>query len=579
MELLKLVIVDDEPILLQGLLDTYDWESMGFEVVGSAKSGVQALEVIRREQPHVVLTDIRMKQMTGLMVMEEIQKEQISCLFVVLSAYRDFEYAKHACDLGAYAYLLKPIDDEQLRSTMTGAYNTCIKQLRSEEKYESWEQLLLKDGDSFLQVVIQKYVQNLIPEEKIAEVFSVLHDLPDNHDFFITVCADIDLIYKITNSLDYEASRYAVIQEIEAHVFEHFSYWKFEGEDGNYVFIIKTQQKNAVRQIKTLLEQAKNEEKCPVIASISKPYKGISGIRKSYEEAQKLFGIASASGASAFTIPEDLEDQEDDSKQFSEDREIRIMNSIRKNDFVELKETFIDFIYHLPKEEARQCQYLHKVMLRVQFMLQDTYGMKEEKKNQFANYYSNLNHLPAVKAVDVCYKILCRAIELRQEEAGKNETGYFKEYMAEAVAYIEEHLQEEDLSIIATAAHVYLNPVHFGRIFKSTFHMTFKQYLVKKKKKKNVWIKQKECWKKEIPVSEQSVKKLVSAILLIFHNYSSNIPENCQVSIKRNTKYEAKIFKFRYPEKIFKIYAYITSSCTFIIYDRSMELYAPYFKK
>lgn len=92
------------------------------------------------------------------------------------------------------------------------------------------------------------------------------------------------------------------------------------------------------------------------------------------------------------------------------------MNSIRKNDFVELKETFIDFIYHLPKEEA-----------------------------------------------------------------GKNETGYFKEYMAEAVAYIEEHLQEEDLSIITTAAHVYLNPVYFGRIFKSTFHMTFKQYLVKKR--------------------------------------------------------------------------------------------------
>lgn len=73
---------------------------------------------------------------------------------------------------------------------MTGAYNTCIKQLRSEEKYESWEQLLLKDDDSFLQVVIQKYVQNLIPEEKITEVFSVLHDLPDNHDF-LSQCAPI----------------------------------------------------------------------------------------------------------------------------------------------------------------------------------------------------------------------------------------------------------------------------------------------------------------------------------------------------------------------------------------------------
>ena len=77
MELLKLVIVDDEPILLQGLLDTYDWESMGFEVVGSAKSGVQALEVIRREQPHVVLTDIRMKQMTGLL-MKKSKNHRIS---------------------------------------------------------------------------------------------------------------------------------------------------------------------------------------------------------------------------------------------------------------------------------------------------------------------------------------------------------------------------------------------------------------------------------------------------------------------------------------------------------------------
>lgn len=76
MELLKLVIVDDEPILLQGLLDTYDWESMGFEVVGSAKSGVQALEVIRREQPHVVLTDIRMKQMTDLWLWKKFKKNR-----------------------------------------------------------------------------------------------------------------------------------------------------------------------------------------------------------------------------------------------------------------------------------------------------------------------------------------------------------------------------------------------------------------------------------------------------------------------------------------------------------------------
>ena len=91
MGLLKLVIVDDEPILLEGLVKTYDWNGMGYEVVGFAQSGEQALKVIREKKPHVVLTDIRMKQISGLMVMEEIKKENPECQFVVLSAYRDFE--------------------------------------------------------------------------------------------------------------------------------------------------------------------------------------------------------------------------------------------------------------------------------------------------------------------------------------------------------------------------------------------------------------------------------------------------------------------------------------------------------
>ena len=108
MGLLKLVIVDDEPILLEGLVKTYDWNGMGYEVVGFAQSGEQALKVIREKKPHVVLTDIRMKQISGLMVMEEIKKENPECQFVVLSAYRDFEYAKKACDLGA---LLLAISD------------------------------------------------------------------------------------------------------------------------------------------------------------------------------------------------------------------------------------------------------------------------------------------------------------------------------------------------------------------------------------------------------------------------------------------------------------------------------------
>lgn len=481
MKLLKLVIVDDEPILLQGLINTYDWAGMGFQVVGSAQSGEQALEVIKEVKPHVVLTDIRMKQITGLMVMEEIQKTDLECLFIVLSAYRDFDYAQQACDLGAFAYLLKPIEDEKLRETMQGAYKTCMERMESEAKYESWEKLLVKDGDSFLQVVIQKYVQNRIPEEKVEEVFGTLGDVPGNEERFITVYVDIDLTYKITNSLDYEACRFALMKRLEEVIGRDFFYWRAE-EDASgsgSAFIIRTEEKDAVKKLKQILEHVKKDEQSPVVAAISKPYKKISGIKKSYMEARKLFEMASISGASAFTASGEVEAAP--AEESGTDMDNLIVNAVRKNNTKELKDAFVQLIYNLPDSEEQQCKYLHRVMLKAEIMLQDSYGLTEEIKNKFRSYYYNLESLHAEKAVDVCYKILCNAIEARQEVAEKDETGYFKEYLSEAVAYIDEHLRDEDLSIVSVASHIYLNPVYFGRVFKNTFHMTFKKYLMQQR--------------------------------------------------------------------------------------------------
>lgn len=479
MKLLRLVIVDDEPILLQGLLQTYDWDKMGFEVVGTAQSGEQAIEVIKEKRPHVVLTDIRMKQITGLMVIEEIQKAEIDCLFIVLSAYRDFEYAQQACDLGAFAYLLKPIEDEKLQETMENAHRTCMDQIQNEARYESWKKMVKNDSDSFLQVIVQKYLRNRIPYEKMEEVFETVDDVIREGDRFIAVCVDIDLAYKITNSLDYEAARFAMVQYLEETMAERFFCWHFESGEGYHVFLIKTENNGTVRELKQLLERTKKEQKNPVVAAISKPYKGMRGIGRSYEEAAKLFGIASASGASAFTMPDEVEEKVE--RTYSEDAEMLIINAVRKNAEKELKEAFVHFIYNLPGEEDMQCKYMHKIMLKAEFVIKDSYGMTDKLKEQFRNYYSNLKNLNAARSVDVCYKILCSAIEERKENAGKDETKYFKEYMSVAVAYIEEHLDDESLSIVSVATHIYLNPVYFGRVFKNTFHMTFKKYLLQRR--------------------------------------------------------------------------------------------------
>src|SRR5699024_2062659 len=149
------------------------------------------------------------------------------------------------------------------------------------------------------------YVQNRIPQEKMEEVFKILGDIPGNEDRFITVCVDIDLTYKITNSLDYEASRFALMKHLEEVIGNRFFFWKTEGDEGN-AFIIRTTDKGAVLELKRILEQIKRDGQSPVVAAISKPYKGIAGLKKAYSEARKLFGMASISGASAFTASEDV---------------------------------------------------------------------------------------------------------------------------------------------------------------------------------------------------------------------------------------------------------------------------------
>lgn len=481
-KLLKLVIVDDEPILLQGLLKTYDWGKMGFEVVGTAQSGEQAIEVIEEKRPHVVLTDIRMKKVTGLMVIEEIKRRGIKCLFIVLSAYREFNYAQQACELGAFAYLLKPIEDDKLWETMESAYQTCIQQLDRMEKMESWEKMVMNESEGFLQVIIQKYLQNKLSHEKLEEVFRTVDDVILNGDRFIAVCVDVELTYKITNPLEYESAKFSLVQYLTKVIGEQHFYWSFESEEGYYVFLVKTERNDTVKELKQILEETKKAKESLIVASMSKPYKGIDGIRQSYEEARKLYELASASGASVFTMPEEVRETKDRTLQnYPQESEVLVVNAIRKNEEKELKEAFVHFIYSLPADEELQCQYMHKVMLRAEFEIKDSYGMTEVLSAQFKNYYSNIRKLSAAKTVNVCYKILCSAIEERKHSSNKDDAKYFKEYMASAVAYIDEHLEDENLSIVSVATHVYLNSVYFGRVFKNTFHMTFKQYLLQRR--------------------------------------------------------------------------------------------------
>lgn len=115
----KILVADDEDIIRQGIKCLCDYESLGYTIIGEAASGDQAYEQILKLQPDVVLMDIRMPGMTGLEVIEKINKSDFSGKIVIISSFTDFTYAQQAIRLGVQNYLTKPIDEDELVEILT----------------------------------------------------------------------------------------------------------------------------------------------------------------------------------------------------------------------------------------------------------------------------------------------------------------------------------------------------------------------------------------------------------------------------------------------------------------------------
>ncbi len=111
---MKIIMCDDEPWALKGIRNIIEWEKYGFTSVKTFLRSGEAWQEILTGAPDVVITDIRMPGMSGLELLEKAKTYKLECLFVIVSAYAEFEYAQRALEGQAFAYVLKPFDKEKL---------------------------------------------------------------------------------------------------------------------------------------------------------------------------------------------------------------------------------------------------------------------------------------------------------------------------------------------------------------------------------------------------------------------------------------------------------------------------------
>lgn len=106
----RLLIVDDEPKIRSGLRLSYPWKSLGFEIVGEASNGSDALDYVASHNIDAILADIRMPVMSGIEMSRKLDDQKSIIKVVLLSGYKEFEYARKAIKYGVFSYLVKPTE-------------------------------------------------------------------------------------------------------------------------------------------------------------------------------------------------------------------------------------------------------------------------------------------------------------------------------------------------------------------------------------------------------------------------------------------------------------------------------------
>ena len=114
----SVLLVDDEPVILAGLKSIINWEELGLQITGCAQSAAEALGLMKMQTFDIVMTDVRMPEMSGLSLIAEMRKQGYKSKVLIISGFNEFEYLKAAIHYQVEDYIVKPVDENELTKTL-----------------------------------------------------------------------------------------------------------------------------------------------------------------------------------------------------------------------------------------------------------------------------------------------------------------------------------------------------------------------------------------------------------------------------------------------------------------------------
>lgn len=182
----KVMIVEDEKIIREGLVKAIPWCEWGFEVAAVSNNGRQALEYLNICQIDVIVTDIRMPNMDGIELLCETKKIRPELPVIFISGYEEFEYARKALEYGAFAYVLKLFLRKELKNVM-GNVKAHLQEKENNKKLKILEN----------KVIVESKIREVILGEPESNEFHNLHSIENQRGYFYLVLININNYFSL----------------------------------------------------------------------------------------------------------------------------------------------------------------------------------------------------------------------------------------------------------------------------------------------------------------------------------------------------------------------------------------------
>ncbi|WP_160724441.1 response regulator transcription factor [Bacillus sp. USDA818B3_A] len=469
----KVILVDDENYFRKGLRSLIDWKACGFEVAGEAANGEDALVMIDEVNPELVITDIRMPVLDGLELIKQVmqKEERYHPKFIIISGHSDFKYAQQAVRYGVHDFILKPIDQEEIEETLRSLANTITEQ-----------KLVLEQNIEIKKAVL---LENLIfgkVNEEDACVFSRELSL-NNADEYYYLILEVNGIPESSSEAAPDNQVKEKITKIIRDICDpHVRLFFQELEQGSYGLLIPSSyldrfQMQICHFVKWINGQLISTMSQAITFYIGPVVPKLHLLKDSFEAAKNAREYKYVYEDKNIILSKEIENNKSITYTELEDSYYHLLiEQIEENTTIAIMET-IDkiFLQFASKRMARVAvkasinRFVHAILKIIKNMDGEVSNLTNfQTMLQLQNYNLTLQQLRKQFLEFVLESK--EMITILRKQSSDGEAHKIKQF-------VDSHYRE-NISLKSIAAKFYMNPVYLGQLFKKTYGIYFKDYLL-----------------------------------------------------------------------------------------------------